>query len=823
MRNKITTTLLCGFLALNLTACSIPFFGEKDDDGSNTAKDESKISERTPDQIFYLMFDKMQSDLKTADYELDATLEAIIDQSKLSYDSKTKISDKVLSLGVDRTYVLGIDNASELAAAFDAPSVPQVEIAVDDSETDLSYKSSLGEELVAVDDFAEVESMELEPEDYYDDIYEQPSLFGFGENKLKVKVNYLADGKFDVSDEDVVKGESNLQMEVDMSGMIVRFNFETKMIGDDIYFKIDQLPPPFSMMMDIDFLEKWWNLNLDELAAEHKDVDSLFAREIPEGLEFLYDEERSKEIEAELEALVKKYKIFEVAEVFDEESLEGSLCYHYKIELNKNIIRNAFIEVYDYFIEKMEETLDDAEVSMSGDEIALASIRDARNEIDVETKAKIKEFVSQFANLISDTDIDVWIDKESYFLKKSTFDIELSLRDLDIDEISEDMKEAIDINISGDLKYSNHNEEVNIEAPIEYESFLSFITGMLDDSQMKSRDARRLSDVKQIQTALELYYNDFESYPLGLEDLSEGDLVYFSVLPSYPEAAAASVCADNYEYSYKVLENGENYELYYCLEAKTGGVPAGNNIASAYGFYDPAKTPEILPSIDNTNPNTDSDLDGLFDKDEVEIYKTDPNNSDTDGDGYLDGDEVKNGYNPAGSGTLSDLLLADWSVYNGYDFSIKYPTDWSIDNQLSQISEEERALSGIKIQILSPYTSDEDTFAENILVSILDSEKAAYKSLDEWAESFIDGKKVVSSEKKTMFSVPCMETIYESSVVNNGVDVALYNKARYFIKNSKFYLIQYSALNNSERNALEYEADSVKIMNSFDPSVLLIN
>lgn len=42
----------------------------------------------------------------------------------------------------------------------------------------------------------------------------------------------------------------------------------------------------------------------------------------------------------------------------------------------------------------------------------------------------------------------------------------------------------------------------------------------------------------------------------------------------------------------------------------------------------------------------DSDHDGLSDKKEIDIYKTDPSKWDTDGDGYGDGDEVWNGYSP---------------------------------------------------------------------------------------------------------------------------------------------------------------------------------
>lgn len=54
-----------------------------------------------------------------------------------------------------------------------------------------------------------------------------------------------------------------------------------------------------------------------------------------------------------------------------------------------------------------------------------------------------------------------------------------------------------------------------------------------------------------------------------------------------------------------------------------------------------------------TNPNNpDTDADGLFDKEEVDVYRTNPLNPDTDGDSFLDGAEVKGGYNPNGPGKL---------------------------------------------------------------------------------------------------------------------------------------------------------------------------
>ncbi len=52
---------------------------------------------------------------------------------------------------------------------------------------------------------------------------------------------------------------------------------------------------------------------------------------------------------------------------------------------------------------------------------------------------------------------------------------------------------------------------------------------------------------------------------------------------------------------------------------------------------------------------SDTDGDTLFDREEVDVYKTNPLSPDTDGDGYLDGAEVKGGYNPNGPGKLLEL------------------------------------------------------------------------------------------------------------------------------------------------------------------------
>ena len=62
---------------------------------------------------------------------------------------------------------------------------------------------------------------------------------------------------------------------------------------------------------------------------------------------------------------------------------------------------------------------------------------------------------------------------------------------------------------------------------------------------------------------------------------------------------------------------------------------------------------EIELGLDPNRTDTDGDL--LSDKDEVDIYLTDPFNPDSDGDGFSDGQEVRQGFNPLGPGTLTQI------------------------------------------------------------------------------------------------------------------------------------------------------------------------
>ena len=103
-------------------------------------------------------------------------------------------------------------------------------------------------------------------------------------------------------------------------------------------------------------------------------------------------------------------------------------------------------------------------------------------------------------------------------------------------------------------------------------------------SQAKSRDAKRKSDLEQIQRALEMYNNDHGSYPAsGVlvwgEEFTDpdGDTVYMAELPEDPSV--------NLDYCYQSpadpLVSSVSYQLYATLENSQDPRCLGGNCTPA--------------------------------------------------------------------------------------------------------------------------------------------------------------------------------------------------------------------------------------------------
>ena len=98
----------------------------------------------------------------------------------------------------------------------------------------------------------------------------------------------------------------------------------------------------------------------------------------------------------------------------------------------------------------------------------------------------------------------------------------------------------------------------------------------LQNARQSARDAKRIADITQMQTALELFYNDHGGYPDSIStSIASGGITYMSIVPTAPSPADGDcqVASNTYEYSQQ--GSGASYTIDFCLGNQTGGLSSG--------------------------------------------------------------------------------------------------------------------------------------------------------------------------------------------------------------------------------------------------------
>jgi len=106
------------------------------------------------------------------------------------------------------------------------------------------------------------------------------------------------------------------------------------------------------------------------------------------------------------------------------------------------------------------------------------------------------------------------------------------------------------------------------------------------NARAKARDAKRVSDLDAIASALGMYYSSNSAYPTGLSALAPN---YLSTLPIDPNntgtactySAQAAATANCYGYEVKTLNNVPIF----CVEALTEGTVSGGAVPAAGAGY----------------------------------------------------------------------------------------------------------------------------------------------------------------------------------------------------------------------------------------------
>ena len=124
----------------------------------------------------------------------------------------------------------------------------------------------------------------------------------------------------------------------------------------------------------------------------------------------------------------------------------------------------------------------------------------------------------------------------------------------------------------------------------------------LNSARQKSRDAKRVADIKQVQTALELYFADQNNYPTATNAVELGDsnhkalcssgawtascaggTTYMGLVPAPALPSDGSCNTTNNAYAYSSIA-GTTYTITFCLGGAVGELAAGPHTASPNGI-----------------------------------------------------------------------------------------------------------------------------------------------------------------------------------------------------------------------------------------------
>lgn len=129
----------------------------------------------------------------------------------------------------------------------------------------------------------------------------------------------------------------------------------------------------------------------------------------------------------------------------------------------------------------------------------------------------------------------------------------------------------------------------------------------LQQVRSSARDSKRVADIKQVHTALELFFNDHNRYPT-VEEWNNWQIKSFStnetfmhLKPSAPTPADGSCLSASNTYVYSPIDNNSSYILSFCLGRQVVDLPAGQ-LCSTPGGILPCNTTEDIGGGEPLDP-----------------------------------------------------------------------------------------------------------------------------------------------------------------------------------------------------------------------------
>lgn len=448
------------------------------------------------------------------------------------------------------------------------------------------------------------------------------------------------DGKSDINDPENIKSETNMDIRLEMKGDSGSDDYSLSLEGRSFGAKEAYYKID---KMDLGIMGVILGPQVTSLKGKWYllDMDEMKKmREYNAEDELAYESYNVNK----LMDIVNKYEIFKFKEDLGAEKIGETDVYHYKTNLDGMAVAYMYMDM----LKEMSSNYKGSNL-----EEMQSSLEKMKNDIEENYKSLINE---GFQNIES----EVWIGKKDRYIYRLT--------------------------MKGNFGEGYINKLMNMT---------------LGSARAKARDAGIKSEVAQVRTDLEIFYDEhngsYENYQLPVySDLktenvrsNKDEYVIWSDLSSVED----KWCSDSTGRSGYILEKVTGHKCPDLLtDSPIGAEKKIEEIASessdavlkmnavfdadmyyseynkqvniekpegAVNFFKDLSSGGLFGGSGSGNSaSSDADQDGLEDYMES-YYSADPNNPDTDGDGYKDGDEVRNGYDPAKPGSAK-LEFGSW-------------------------------------------------------------------------------------------------------------------------------------------------------------------
>ncbi len=213
----------------------------------------------------------------------------------------------------------------------------------------------------------------------------------------------------------------------------------------------------------------------------------------------------------------------------------------------------------------------------------------------------------------------------------------------------------------------------------------------LNTIRSKSRDTKRVSDIRQMQTALEIYKNDNGTYPVAITSgnnlVGSDGTVYMEKVPTPPGKNDGSCTSDLYTYSATAPYSA--YSISYCLGSGIQGVGPGGCSAVAGNMC-------LSYALRDVGPGGgyifyDDEIDGVDDIPGYRYLEAAPGNSNPASIRWYNGSNVTTGASGTALGTglanTNTIIAAQGEVSTSYaaGLAVAYTnngySDWFLPSQ----------------------------------------------------------------------------------------------------------------------------------------------